>query len=723
MSNFLGGPDSKEEQGTFTQEQLDAASVAMPKKHEMDTPEGKAIKAQMDFEFEFVIPQYRFWSGLGNYCRYVDGMAALEMGTDNSFQYTFKGWGGFMGQGFKAGLLPVYDTKSFIPSHQQPKEGTGFKDNFRHSAGKDWLLYGQTVDIPEKFRKFKIVEPEGTIPWVGHSPQGAVPVTGRKFRSYHTPIENWFVLFSEGVKDITKKTGFGEYNADLNMFTGVDMSTSDSVKLVPGLTDIIALRKAIFHVYYPTGYYTGEDTLFWASEEFNQNNPIFNSYGIFNQFNSGLAVSPYEWAGWAKGIGSLFFDGNPNTYPYYYDHYFTMQKPYNHKNIEGSFVNKPLYVKIRPHYNFTEPGYEGVISAASVPENILPNMYVFLSETQMNNLDPSPSGFKSYAEKPPSQYLEVMTLGGALPNVFVDVLNEKGEKTGEKQKKPYFSMWTDQYNSITNQSPNTIQAYAGKLSNIGVCQSDISILNDFNDKEQMFPMAMEIEFTTDQSTEFAEMLQEHKLSKALMLEIMERTTAELAGNEDSLREEPFVHASSKQPAMIDANGNLQTDFRKPFISLNATYVETLDLDLWYKNLELTSYNKRTPANAIFMGMEEGEKTAKDMTNFEKYLLVNKFGMKYKEFIKSKFRKDFDLTLSGAREAYNETLFYRIEKKIGNQIIQNIYLPNSSETDVLKYYDTQVKYGVDYTYKIYAYQLVVGTRYAYSRFKSPTPRQL
>lgn len=126
----------------------------------------------------------------------------------------------------------------------------------------------------------------------------------------------------------------------------------------------------------------------------------------------------------------------------------------------------------------------------------------------------------------------------------------------------------------------------------------------------MFPMAMEIEFTTDQSTEFAEMLQEHKLSKALMLEIMERTTAELAGNEDSLREEPFVHASSKQPAMIDANGNLQTDFRKPFISLNATYVETLDLDLWYKNLELTSYNKRAPANAIFMGMEEGERPRK-----------------------------------------------------------------------------------------------------------------
>jgi len=78
-------------------------------------------------------------------------------------------------------------------------------------------------------------------------------------------------------------------------------------------------------------------------------------------------------------------------------------------------------------------------------------------------------------------------------------------------------------------------------------------------------------------------------------------------------------------------------------------------------------------------------------------------------------------------AYSETLFYRIEKSLvtfpggapgltgdtpAYENIQNIYLPNTNELDVIKYLDTQVKYGKRYRYRIFSYQCVIGTKYNY-----------
>jgi hypothetical protein len=81
---------------------------------------------------------------------------------------------------------------------------------------------------------------------------------------------------------------------------------------------------------------------------------------------------------------------------------------------------------------------------------------------------------------------------------------------------------------------------------------------------------------------------------------------------------------------------------------------------------------------------------------------------------------------GPPYTYNETLFYRILKTAvdanGNPIAghaQNIWIMKPSESqgddtlsgfDVMKYIDTQVKYGQAYEYQVFAYQLVVGSKY-------------
>ena len=74
------------------------------------------------------------------------------------------------------------------------------------------------------------------------------------------------------------------------------------------------------------------------------------------------------------------------------------------------------------------------------------------------------------------------------------------------------------------------------------------------------------------------------------------------------------------------------------------------------------------------------------------------------------------------QSYVEPLAYRVEKIGGppsgdsftQNTIQNFWFFKPEETDhTFTFYDSQVKYDTEYTYKVYAYALTVGYRYKYS----------
>jgi len=75
-------------------------------------------------------------------------------------------------------------------------------------------------------------------------------------------------------------------------------------------------------------------------------------------------------------------------------------------------------------------------------------------------------------------------------------------------------------------------------------------------------------------------------------------------------------------------------------------------------------------------------------------------------------------LYAANERYTEVLAYRIEKIGGaptgdnktQNTLQNFWFINSSELPDFEFFDTQVKFDTDYTYKVYAYVLTVGIKY-------------
>ena len=71
--------------------------------------------------------------------------------------------------------------------------------------------------------------------------------------------------------------------------------------------------------------------------------------------------------------------------------------------------------------------------------------------------------------------------------------------------------------------------------------------------------------------------------------------------------------------------------------------------------------------------------------------------------------------------YNETIAYRVEK-IGSmngteEVMQNFWFYNSDKMDSnFDFFDTQVKYNKNYTYRVYAYVVVYGTKYGYSNLQ-------
>ena len=112
----------------------------------------------------------------------------------------------------------------------------------------------------------------------------------------------------------------------------------------------------------------------------------------------------------------------------------------------------------------------------------------------------------------------------------------------------------------------------------------------------------------------------------------------------------------------------------------------------------------------------------DENQFWKLLLGSNFYSKILETYKAHKRTYKDI-LEG-KPAYTEDLFYRIKKFRKNivdgipeteyKFVQSILIPNTSDLDIVKYVDTQMKYSSDaiYKYEIYAERIIFGSQYAY-----------
>ena len=381
---------------------------------------------------------------------------------------------------------------------------------------------------------------------------------------------------------------------------------------------------------------------------------------------------------------------------------------------------RPDFAKVDMEYNFYVKEYEAALArikagSTAATEALLPNMYVFLSEKKSSNLDPSDQWAGSIFHKH-------ITLGGLIKDVSVDVLNERGEKIGEKDKGQYFDKWGRAYSSspLLNQSIRQapqITEVLNRYKRIIFSPLDMENFKSFNEKRFLFPMYVDIEFSTDRTTLLAEAIKEAQLGSSLMRAV----AAPPAQSEDD-------------PAYLPR----KADYRiaTELISLNDTIEKTitisdpeqrvvLDLLSWWDSFKNREIDTQVDSVILGSSLPEVFVSEGEQYKFIQTILSLIFSGKIRNILKGRLRS-FEDIMNG-KHAYSETAFYRVSKhRIDTATgepwpsIQDFYIPNSNELDIARFIDTQVVFDRKYHYIVHAYELVFGTAYKYLPHQALAP---
>jgi hypothetical protein len=389
----------------------------------------------------------------------------------------------------------------------------------------------------------------------------------------------------------------------------------------------------------------------------------------------------------------------------YTDHTFEIQAPYDEKELGAySNIGKPVQIKIESVYNFYNEQYEIASGDPSIPEAILPNLYVFTSYKD-----------NSHSEDINPAYADFITLKNNLPN---NVLQLRGREIRNR----YYDKWSSQVPLL---GPLTYAELGSKGGNSALPLAEVKKFNHYSEMRSEFPMYVNLSFSTDTETKFADMLEASKLDVAFLSDVMKETIPDITSDMITtpmveMNENPFLQKTDLGGTVVKKNPTVENVLRR-----------SLDITQWMTKFivfnEATSEMQLVEdTSKIFAGVQEqvnrfatflGATLENDsiMMNpkYEpfKRLMIMIFSGKLRKLIKNNFRT-FEETLSG-KLAYSETVLYRIAKfDINGSLLQNIYIPNSSDIDIFNFVDTQVKHDKDYTYTIYAYQAVIGTKYEY-----------
>jgi hypothetical protein len=443
--------------------------------------------------------------------------------------------------------------------------------------------------------------------------------------------------------------------------------------------------------------------------------------------------------------------------------YVNVESEYNYRVEE--------YERAIPTMAIHGPGAD--LNKFYMPERVLPNMYIHLALNESRKGGVS-MGQVLGRELVDRSYLKHISLTQNLQNPMANIelfkmkgdyfknwgktINKVAVGAGLIGKEPEFEKLTE----------NPVGSTAREFSNVVFPLKTVKQLSDVETYKETFPMQNTVEFSTDTMTQFADLLEQHGLKNALLKSVMAVSTMPLEqaatpGTLDEAQEsisstlgpddEPLYDTGLSQATTMEETEEVynyeeeQEQLRnilKPnflFDTLNRikekrlllhdfdTSVEqtqnkiftkrnkVLCLDKWFK-AEVFNFWTQYPltngdleSRTIELGGDDSFKND-DISN----PFINKiYGLGFKaqinNLVKNRSRTYKDI-ISGKR-AHSETVFYRVEKlDETGRVVQNFWFTNSSEIDVIKFVDTQVLYGKKYKYNIYAWQLVVATKYRY-----------
>jgi len=384
------------------------------------------------------------------------------------------------------------------------------------------------------------------------------------------------------------------------------------------------------------------------------------------------------------------------------DHCFSMNSPYSLREIEQFTTSThTMYASVKPTYNFYIQDYEIAISDDQLSESVLPSLYVMMTEMT-----------KEKEEKRNDWYHKHITLYDNLKlESQNEMLKEKKDRTSfnpNGKAVQYFDMYGRQLSGALNNAKQS--QLANKFSNMYFSHANIDMIKKFNHKKELFPMFVDIEFSTDQMTEFTQTIADTGMGSAIINSVADSflTSADKKFVEQTKTAVQAKSDTVNANEVISNRSEILENRRKIF-----------DVASWYSSFLSGATTAPTgffeAKNSIFVGKNDPEVEVTDDPKYNLYrsLMAVVFSSKTRQLVRERTRT-FKELMTG-QKCQTETVFYRIEKRNGGEsgtIVQNFWLPNSNDIDVHNFVDTQVKYGNKYTYTIYAYELVFGSKYTY-----------
>jgi hypothetical protein len=365
------------------------------------------------------------------------------------------------------------------------------------------------------------------------------------------------------------------------------------------------------------------------------------------------------------------------------DHSFRVASPVQRRDIDATapFPNL-LYANVNPTYNFYIPSYEEI--AAGIPESVLPNLYTFISQMLHDQNDEDATINPLFQKH--------VTLDGYIAIGDLKKMTTLGGYETEISGQ-YFDIYSKKY-PHWDQSSRSNSEIESKFKNQLVSHSNVNLLKDFNDKKELFPMFVDIKFSTDTNTDFAELLKDTEMGCVLMKEFVKGSDI----SSKQFREFLQTYENPNNPLVTHGSATMQPD------GLNSRGV--LDIGDWFENISNMTSGQED-ISAVFLGDQRDIMSDPRYSFFKSLMTILLNGRLSK--LEKKHRRTYKDILNG-KLANSETVAYRIEKKSGDTLIQNFYLPNSNEINIHNFIDTQVKYNKEYTYNIYALEAVYGTSY-------------
>ena len=351
----------------------------------------------------------------------------------------------------------------------------------------------------------------------------------------------------------------------------------------------------------------------------------------------------------------------------FFDHaskYNIYEEGSNEEEQSSGLLN--MYANVKSEYNFLQREYEEAISDSSIPEVALPNFYNFMLRDH-RRMD-----------------MRIL-LGhrGRLP-VSEQVFASANPEVEYTPVNSYFRAWARDLEEWKLDA--RYEEFNNKMSHIEFTKNETDMMEELFKYKESFPMFNTLEFTVEEDAKFGTVFEDTNFMPYLKSFLKPENEKRLKTSE--IRYKRSVKTGDITP--LDVNpGGIRTFY---------------DIDDFFNNYQ---NEEGDISNSIYFS--DVPITEENRTYYHLMSIICKGRV---QKIKKEVVRTYEEIMEG-KTAYNEIIFYEVKKyDEGDNLLQTFHFTNTDELDMIKYVDTQVKYGHRYRYDISSINVVVGTSYVY-----------